>query len=402
MVAEQLRDAGVKSSIILEPVGKNTAPAIALAAFKAQKEDILIVLPSDHYIENISEFNSVIKDACLLADEGHLVTLGIKPTKAHTGYGYIKTGKILRNGFMAELFVEKPNIDEANKYIKDGSYLWNSGMFIFKASVYLDELKKFRPEIYQVCKEAIESSTTDNDFIRIDEGLFNSCPSESIDYAVMENTEEIIVMPLDAGWSDLGSWSSLWDISKKDANDNVIQGDVITQNTNNSFIRSEDRLVTAVGIKNLIIIDTKDALLVAEKDKSEEVKALVETLKEQSRAESEIHREVLRPWGKYDSVDNGQTFQVKRITVNPGAKLSLQKHQYRSEHWVVVSGKARVTRDNEIFILSANESTYIPIGAIHSLENSEKVPLELIEVQSGSYLGEDDIQRFEDLYGRLK
>jgi mannose-1-phosphate guanylyltransferase/mannose-6-phosphate isomerase len=402
LVADQLKEINIKSSIILEPIGKNTAPAIALAAFNAEEDDILVVLPSDHHIGNIKEFNSTIEDAAILAEDNYIVTLGIKPNKPHTGYGYIKTGKILKNGFIANSFVEKPDIDQAKKYLDDGNYLWNSGIFIFKASKYLHELKKFRPEIYKVCELANKESKIDNDFIRIDKDIFNKCSSESIDYAIMENAKDIAVLPLDAEWSDLGSWNSLWDISIKDIDNNVIQGDVVVRDTSNSFIRSENKLITTIGIENIIIVDTKDALLVADKNRSEEVKHLVESLKEQSRNEPEIHREVLRPWGKYDSVDSGKTFQVKRITVNPGAKLSLQKHKYRSEHWVVVSGIARVTLDNKIFMLSPNESTYIPIGAIHSLENVEEIPLELIEVQSGSYLGEDDIERFEDVYGRLE
>ena len=399
-VAEQLNEIDKLGSIILEPVGRNTAPAIAIAAFIANPDDLMLVLAADHVIQDERAFTKSVSDATCLADSGKLVTFGVVPSKPNTEYGYIKRGKIEGAGFIVEKFEEKPTLEVAQEYLSSGNYFWNSGMFLFKASRYLEELKKFCPEIYKACKAATEKTEFDLDFLRIDKEKFESSPSISIDYAVMEKTEDAVVIPMNAGWSDIGSWSSLWDVSEKDFNGNVTQGDVMLYDTTNSYIRSDKKLVTGVGLDNLVIISTKDALMVAHKESVQDVKRIVEELKSKSRTETKLHREVYRPWGKYDSIDNGERYQVKRITVKPGAKLSVQKHQYRSEHWVVVSGVAKVTNGDNTFLLHENESTYIPVGTIHSLENAEKINLEIIEVQSGSYLGEDDIIRFSDIYGR--
>lgn len=400
-VAEQLREVGKLGSIILEPVGKNTAPAIALAAFHSIKEDpLLLVLAADHVIQDNVAFEKSVSAAIPLAESGKLVTFGIVPNEPHTGYGYIKGGKACNPGFEVDKFVEKPSHDLAKEYIASTEHYWNSGMFLFKASRYLEELNNYRPDIYEACKNSLDTTESDLDFLRINKEKFEACPSDSIDYAVMERTEDAVVLPMDAGWSDIGSWSSLWDISKKDENGNSAHGDVLLQNSNNSYIRSDEKLVAVVGIDDLVIVDTKDALMVAHRDSVQDAKIISQQLKSQSRTEWESHREVYRPWGKYDSVDSGDGYQVKRITVKPGAKLSVQMHHHRAEHWIVVSGTAKVTNGDKTLLLSENESTYIPVGVIHALENPGKVNLELIEVQSGSYLGEDDIVRFEDLYGR--
>ena len=401
-VAEQLRAMGKLGSIILEPVGRNTAPAIALAAFQASADDVLLVLAADHVILDQQKFTASVNAALPLAEKGKLVTFGIVPTQAHTGYGYIKRGANIDAGFVVNQFVEKPNAETAKAYLDSGDYYWNSGMFLFKAGRYLDELKAFRPDIYNACEQAMKDTEADLDFVRIDKDAFAACPDESIDYAVMEKTADAVVVPMDAGWNDIGSWSSLWDVSEKDANGNAIVADAITLDTTNSYIRGDDRLVATIGVDDLVIVDTKDALMVVAKDRVQDVKKVVQALKDEGRSEFEFHREVYRPWGKYDSIDNGERYQVKRITVNPGAKLSVQMHHHRAEHWIVVSGTAKVTKGEETFLLAENQSTYIPIGVVHALENPGKVALELIEVQSGSYLGEDDIVRFEDLYGRVK
>lgn len=401
-VAEQLREIDKLGSIILEPVGKNTAPAIALAAFQSIEEDpILLVLAADHVIQDESAFEKAVSEAIPLAESGKLVTFGIVPQKPHTGYGYIKRGDEYGAGFAVEKFVEKPSLDMAHEYVTSGDYYWNSGMFLFKASRYLEELNKFRPDIYDSCKASLEITAFDLDFLRINKEKFEACPSESVDYAVMEKTTDSVVVPMDAGWSDIGSWSSLWDISEKDGNGNAACGDVVLHESHNSYIRTDGKLVAVIGVDDLVIVSTKDVLLVAHKDSVQDVKAVAQQLKAESRTEWEHQREVYRPWGKYDSIDNGERYQVKRITVKPGAKLSVQMHHHRAEHWVVVSGTAKVTNGEKTFILSENESTYIPVGVIHALENPGKVPLEMIEVQSGSYLGEDDIVRFEDIYGRV-
>ena len=351
-------------------------------------------------IKDQAAFERTVIDAIPLAESGKLVTFGIVPHEPHTGYGYIKKGKGESTGFFVDQFVEKPSIDLANNYLSSGQYLWNSGMFMFKASRYLEELKKFRPDILNACESSMLGVDTDLDFLRINEEMFLHCPSESVDYAVMEKTEDAVVVPMDAGWSDIGSWSSLWDISEKNNDGNVAQGDVLLHKSKNCYVRSDDKLVAILGANDLVVVDTKDALMVAHKSSVQDTKIIVNKLKGGSRSEWELHREVYRPWGKYDSIDNGEGFQVKRITVKPGERLSVQMHNHRSEHWIVVSGTAKVTNGKKNFLLSENESTYIPVGAIHSLENPGTVDLKLIEVQTGSYLGEDDIVRFDDKYGR--
>ena len=402
LVAEQLREIDHLGSIILEPVGKNTAPAIALAAITADDDPLLLVLAADHVIRDEVAFTNAVNNAVPLAESGKLVTFGIVPTEAHTGYGYIKMGDQDGSGFVVDKFVEKPSCAVARGYIESGNYLWNSGMFLFKASRYLEELEKFRPDIYAPCVGSAEELASDLDFLRVNKQVFEKCPSESIDYAVMEKTADAVVVPMDAGWSDIGSWSSLWDVSEKDHEGNVTHGDVIVHNTKDCYVRACDRLVAVVGVDNLVVVDTKDALMVAHKDLVQDAKIIAQQLKADQRNEWDLHREVHRPWGKYDSIDNGDRYQVKRITVKPGAKLSVQMHHHRAEHWIVVSGTAKVTNGDKIFILAENESTYIPIGVIHALENPGQNDLELIEIQSGSYLGEDDIVRFEDLYGRVE
>lgn len=399
-VAEQLREIDKLGSIILEPVGRNTAPAIALAALTAKDDPLLLVLAADHVIQDEAAFREAVIRAIPLAEAGKLVTFGIVPSAPHTGYGYIKRGKDLGEGFEVDAFVEKPSSDVAQDYLSSGDYYWNSGMFLFRASNYLEELKKFRPDILEQCQGSVMDVKTDLDFLRINKETFESCPAESVDYAVMEKTSHAVVVPMDAGWSDIGSWSSLWDISEKDGEGNSTHGDVILHNTRNSYVRSDNKLVAVIGVDDLVVVSTKDALMVAHKDSVQDVKMITESLKTQARSEWQLSREVYRPWGKYDSIDSGERYQAKRITVKPGAKLSVQMHHHRAEHWVVVSGTARVTNGDKTFLLSENESTYIPVGVVHALENPGKIELELIEVQSGSYLGEDDIVRFEDRYRR--
>ena len=400
-VAEQLREINKLGSIILEPEGKNTAPAIALAAFKSKKEDpLLLVLAADHVIQDNIAFKKAMSDAIPHAESGKLVTFGIVPTEPHTGYGYIKRGDKRDGAFSVQKFVEKPSSELAKQYTESGEYYWNSGMFLFKASRYLQELKKFRPDIYQACESAMSETQTDLDFLRVNSEKFAKCPSDSVDYAVMENTADAMVVAMDAGWSDIGSWSSLWEINDKDGNGNSISGDVALHKSKDCYVRADDKLVAAVGVDDLVIVSTKDAVMVAHKDSAQDAKVIAQKLKTDKRSEWELHREVYRPWGKYDSLDFGDRYQVKRITVKPGAKLSVQMHHHRAEHWIVVSGTAKVTNGDKTFMLSENESTYIPIGVVHALENPGMVELEIIEVQSGSYLGEDDIVRFEDLYGR--
>jgi mannose-1-phosphate guanylyltransferase len=401
-VAEQLREIDKLGSIILEPVGRNTAPAIALAALSTDDDPLLLVLAADHVIQNEQAFTDAVNQAVPLAEAGKLVTFGIVPNKAHAGYGYIKKGSQEGSGYVVDKFVEKPSIQVAHNYVESGNYLWNSGMFLFKASRYLEELNKFRPDIHAACLDATKETDNDLDFLRVSKEAFEKCPSESIDYAVMEKTSDAVLVPMDAGWSDIGSWSSLWDISEKNNDGNVAQGDVLLHKTKDCYVRSDDKLIAIIGAKDLVVVDTKDALMVAHKDAVQDAKIIAQQLKAVERSEWQLHREVYRPWGKYDSIDNGDGYQVKRITVKPGAKLSVQMHHHRAEHWIVVSGTAKVTNGEKTFLLSENESTYIPVGVIHALENPGKVKLELIEVQSGSYLGEDDIVRFEDIYGRVK
>jgi mannose-1-phosphate guanylyltransferase len=400
-VAEQLREIDKLGPIILEPVGRNTAPAIALAALTAKDDPLLLVLAADHVMQDEDAFREAVIRAIPLAEAGKLVTFGIVPSAPHTGYGYIKRGKDIGEGFEVDAFVEKPSSDVAQDYFSSGDYYWNSGMFLFRASNYLEELKKFRPDILEQCQESVLDVKTDLDFLRIDKDMFESCPAESVDYAVMEKTAHAVVVPMDAGWSDIGSWSSLWDISEKDSEGNATHGDVILRETRNSYVRTDSKLVAVIGVDNLVVVSTKDALMVAHKDSVQDVKMITDSLRAQARSEWQLSREVYRPWGKYDSIDSGDRYQAKRITVKPGAKLSVQMHHHRAEHWVVVSGTALVTNGDKTFLLSENESTYIPIGVVHALENPGKVELELIEVQSGSYLGEDDIVRFDDVYGRV-
>lgn len=403
LAAEQLREIDRLGNIILEPVGKNTAPAIALAAFQLSQTDpeaLMLVLAADHVIQDRLAFEKSVLVAQLAAEKGKMVTFGIVPTHAETGYGYIRRGGKVDEGFEVEQFVEKPSKELALQYVDAGDYYWNSGMFMFKASRYLEELKLHRPDIYSVCEQAMKTTTGDLDFTRISEDIFNECPSDSIDYAVMEKTQDAVVIPLDAQWSDVGAWSALWDISEKDSAGNVLKGDVIVHNSTNSYFNAEQKMIAAVGVDNLVVIETKDAVLVANKDQVQDVKEIVEHLKSNGRTEHHIHREVYRPWGKYDSIDYGERDQVKRITVDPGEKLSIQMHHHRSEHWIVVAGTAKVTNGEQTILVSEDQSTYIPLGTIHALENPGKIPLEMIEVQTGSYLGEDDIVRFEDRYGR--
>ncbi|PAA34562.1 MULTISPECIES: mannose-1-phosphate guanylyltransferase/mannose-6-phosphate isomerase [Pseudomonas] len=405
LAAEQLRLLGLeKAGILLEPVGRNTAPAIALAALQACSEaqdPILLVLAADHLIKDVEAFQTCIQTALPLAQDGKLVTFGIVPTHAETGYGYIEQGiDVGIGGFKVSRFVEKPDLVTAQEYLANGSYFWNSGMFMFRASRYLEELETYRPDILAACRAALAGGSQDMHFTRVDEAAFAACPDDSVDYAVMEKTADAVMVPLDAGWSDIGSWTALWDVSDKDQQGNVFKGDVLNQQSRNTYVHADSRLVATVGLDDLVIVETKDAVLVAHKDHVQDVKKIVEQLKSGSRTEHINHREVYRPWGVYDSVDNGHRYQVKRITVKPGAKLSVQMHHHRAEHWIVVSGTARVTNGEKTYLVCENESTYIPIGQIHALENPGVIPLELIEVQSGSYLGEDDIVRFEDKYGR--
>ncbi|WP_234495032.1 mannose-1-phosphate guanylyltransferase/mannose-6-phosphate isomerase [Vibrio maritimus] len=407
IAAEQMRLGGFKhSGIILEPVARNTAPAIALAALQAinnaneGEEPLLLVLAADHVIDDELSFVSSIQKAKAPATSGKLVTFGIVPNAPETGYGYIKSGSELGDAYAVSEFVEKPDLETAKKYVASKEYYWNSGMFLFKASRYLEELAKYEPEILDICQQAIAAPSQDVEFIRVDAEVFETCPDKSVDYAVMEKTESAVVVPMDAGWNDVGSFSALWQVSEKDSNDNVIKGDVVAVDSTNNYIYAGSKLVSTVGVDNLVVIETKDAILVAAKDKVQNVKSVVSQLKAAERTEYKLHREVYRPWGKYDSIDNGARDQVKRITVKPGERLSVQKHFHRSEHWIVVSGTASVLVGDKTIIVTENESTYIPLGTVHALENPGKIPLEMIEVQTGSYLGEDDIVRFEDRYGR--
>jgi mannose-1-phosphate guanylyltransferase/mannose-6-phosphate isomerase len=408
VVAQQAQEFGADlSSIILEPAGRNTAPAIALAAFDALesaggKASLLLVMAADHVIEDVAAFHAAVEVAKSQAEAGNVVTFGIVPESAHTGYGYIQRGAESGAGaYAVSRFVEKPDSETAQSYLDDGGYYWNSGMFLVAADVYLNELKTFRPDIYSACEKAYLGKTRDVDFLRVDAEAFAACPDESIDYAVMEKTDKAVVVPLSAGWSDVGAWSSLWEIGDQDAFGNVSSGDVLSHNTFSSYIRAEHRLVVTVGLDNIVVVETNDAILVAAKDQVQDVKKIVESLKAKGRSEVSQHRHVYRPWGVYDSIDNGDRYQVKRITVKPGAKLSVQMHHHRAEHWIVVSGTAKVTNGDKEIMLTENQSTYIPVGVVHALENPGVIPLELIEVQSGSYLGEDDIVRFEDRYGRV-
>lgn len=402
MVAEQLREIGVEpAAVILEPVGRNTAPAIAIAALQAVVDNgdaLLLVLPSDHAVLDDAAFHASVHAASAAAKAGKLVTFGIVPASPETGYGYIKA--VAGSGVRAvERFVEKPDLVAAQGYVASGEYFWNSGMFLFKATRYLDELRKLQPAMLSACEQALAKATRDADFVRLDTAMFSACPSDSIDYAVMEKTSDATVIALDAGWSDVGSWSALWEVSPKDINGNAHHGDVIEVGCRNTYAYGS-RLIAMVGLEDVVVVETDDAIMVGHRNRVQDVKEVVSRIKRDSRSEAAAHRKVYRPWGCYDSLDNGARFQVKRITVKPGALLSLQMHHHRAEHWIVVSGTAEVTRGEEVILLTENQSTYIPLGVTHRLRNPGKLPLELIEVQSGSYLGEDDIVRFEDTYGR--
>ena len=404
MMAEQLWDIDAKpATIILEPAGKNTAPAVAMAALTASSEDdVLLVLPADHVIADVLVFHRAVIQARELAEQGYLVTFGIVPTEPETGYGYIKRAASQHGAaFDVAAFVEKPDLETAKGYLATGEFFWNSGMFAFKAGSFLAELEKFNPRMLAVCRQALKAATVDLDFTRPNRELFLSCPADSIDYAVMEKTDKAVVIPLDAGWNDVGSWSALWDVTDKDPFGNAISGDVLTFDTQNSFIHAQNKLVAVVGVHDLVVIETDDAVMIASKDRVQEVKQIVNQLKLNGRSEADIHRKSYRPWGHYDLVDSGDRHQTKRIVVKPGGKLSVQKHHHRAEHWVVVKGTAMVTKGEEKILVTENESIYIPLGIVHCLENPGVIPLEIVEVQSGSYLGEDDIVRLGDQYGRV-
>jgi len=416
VIAEQLRLLGESGTVVLEPCGRNTAPALTLAALAASKDGadpVLLVMPADHVITNVAAFQAVVSQGAALAAAGAVVTFGITPDAPETGYGYIQTGAPFGTANAAARsiarFVEKPDLATAQSYLDAGNYLWNSGLFMMRASVWLSALGVCRADILAACQTAWDAGQTDGEFVRVGKELFAACPSDSIDYAVMEriaaNTTSStlpagVVLPLNAGWSDVGAWDALWQVLPKDASGNVVQGDVLLQDCENTLALSEGRLVACVGVSDLVVVETADAILVSHKDKTQDVKKIVDQLKAQKRPEGSIHRKVFRPWGSYDGVDRGERFQVKRIVVKPGGVLSLQMHHHRAEHWIVVSGTARITRGEEVFLLSENQSTFIPLGTTHRLENPGRVALEMIEVQSGSYLGEDDIVRFEDVYGR--
>ena len=410
VTAEQLRAVGRASrDIVLEPTGRNTAPALTLAALAAQEADpVLLVMPADHVIRDLPGFQKAIDDGIPAALEGAIVTFGIVPTHAETGYGYIRCGADRADGSKAiAAFVEKPDAATAQRYLDSGDYLWNSGLFMVKASVWLKAMAQLQPAMSAACAAAWAGGSRDADFVRVDKALFQACPSDSIDYAVMEKLSAAeglgiagCVVPMSAGWSDVGAWDALWQIADKDASGNVARGDVLFEDSRNTLVYAQDRMVACVGLDDAVIVETPDAVLVARKDKTQNVKQIVAALKAGSRSQASAHRKIHRPWGWYDSIDNGERFQVKRIVVNPGARLSLQMHHHRAEHWIVVKGTAEVTNGEKTFLLGENESTYIPLGHVHRLANPGKLLLEIIEVQSGSYLGEDDIVRFEDNYGR--
>ena len=412
IIAEQLRQIGVRSpQIVLEPVGRNTAPALTLAALAAAEEGdpILLVMPADHVITDLAAFQRAIAVGAKAAAEGALVTFGIVPDHPETGYGYIRAGAALEQDEGARTlqeFVEKPDRATAERYVASGEYYWNSGIFMMKASVWMRAIARFNPDMASACSAAIAARSHDADFIRLDAAAFERSPSDSIDYAVMEKLAAApelgqgVVVPLAAGWSDVGAWDALWAVSAKDADGNAARGEVMFESSRNTLVHAGSRLVAAVGCEDMIVVETPDAVMVAHKDHTQDVKKIVARLKAEGRSLTQTHRKAYRPWGWYDSIDAGERFQVKRIVVNPGAKLSLQMHHHRAEHWIVVKGTAEVTNGERSFLLAENESTYIPLGHTHRLSNPGKVPLEIIEVQSGSYLGEDDIVRFEDTYGR--
>ncbi|WP_422004330.1 mannose-1-phosphate guanylyltransferase/mannose-6-phosphate isomerase [Pyruvatibacter mobilis] len=406
-VASELQQVGISPEVeVLEPVGRNTAPAIAAAAALCaahDPEELLLVLPADHHIARPDLFLDVIAQGAGLAEEGKLVTFGIVPDAPETGFGYIRAGEADgEGGFAVDAFVEKPDADTARGYLDAGGYFWNAGIFLFRADRMIRELEALAPDIWRHAARAVTTGRLDLDFLRLSAEAFELCPSDSIDYAVMEHTKDAVVVPADIGWSDVGSWTALWDIGDKDAHGNVVSGDAVMQETQNTFIRAESRLVATIGVDDLIVVETSDAVLVARRDKVQDVKAVVARLKAEGRAEHEVHARVHRPWGFYEGLDTGERHQVKHLMIKPGAAISLQMHHHRAEHWVVVNGTARVTVGDDTRLLSENESVYIPIGATHRLENPGKMPLSIIEVQSGSYLGEDDIVRFDDVYGRVR
>ena len=404
LVAEQLREIGIATAtIILEPVGRNTAPAVALAALAVVQDnpgDLLLVLAADHVISRVEAFREAVESGARVARDGALITFGIVPKSPETGYGYIKRGDPVAEGFRVDSFVEKPQLGTARQYLESGDYYWNSGKFMFSARSYIEELQNFEPLMLDVCRRSWQGASRDLDFHRIAKSSFEHCPANSIDYAVMEKTSRSVVIPLDAGWNDLGAWSAVWEQGPLDENNNVCRGDVLVQDSHNSFIQAESRLVTLVGMDNAVVVETSDAVLVANKARVQEVKEVVKALLAGGRSEAVLHRKVYRPWGSYEGLTEEAGFQVKRIIVKPGASLSLQLHHKRAEHWIVVRGTATVTRGEEVFELQENQSTFIPVETKHRLENRTNEPVTLIEVQCGSYLGEDDIVRFEDFYGR--
>src|SRR5262245_26408610 len=413
LVAEQLREAGVAPrAIVLEPIGRNTAPAVAVAAMAAAAgapeaargggDAVMLVLPADHVIRDLAAFQVAVANGRKAAEQGKLVTFGVVATKPETGYGYIRRGSGAGPAYPVAQFVEKPDHETATRYLESGEYFWNSGMFMFRVDTVLNELRELAPAIYRACAQAFTASKRDLDFTRLSAQEFGACPSDSFDYAVMEKTKSAVVVPLDAGWSDVGSWSALHEAIDSDAAGNVCLGDVLVADSHNCYLQSTSRLVATVGLDDHVVVETKDAVLVAPKDRVQDVKQLVTELKKQGRYETSLHREVFRPWGSYDSIDSGERFQVKRLVVKPGASMSLQLHHHRAEHWIVVAGTAGMTRGEETFLLEENQSTYIPLGTKHRIENPGKILLHIIEVQSGTYLGEDDIVRFEDKYGREK
>jgi mannose-1-phosphate guanylyltransferase/mannose-6-phosphate isomerase len=402
-VAEQLAAIKMDGRIILEPEGRNTAPAVALAALQAAREDpdtVLLVMPADHVIADVQRFQAAVAQGAKAAADGKLVTFGIVPTHPETGFGYIRATLDGMQAVAVESFVEKPDVKTAKGYVADGKHFWNSGMFLFKASTYLDTLKQLAPEMHAACVESMNKQSLDGLFIRPESEAFLRCPSDSIDYAVMEKAKDVAMIPLDAGWSDVGSWSALYDVLPSDDNGNTLEGDVVVHACEGSYVLAESRLVGVVGLKDVVVVETRDSVLVASKHQSQDVKELVNKLKASNRPETNLHRKVFRPWGSYDGIDADENFQVKRLIVKPGAVLSLQKHAHRSEHWVVVKGTARITRNDEEFDLNVNESTYISIGDVHRIANPYDEPVHIIEVQCGDYLGEDDIVRLEDNYGR--
>ena len=407
MIAEQMRQIdGTPHAIVLEPVGRNTAPAITVAALMLSRDDpdaLMLVLPADHLIGDVAAFHDAIRTAAEAAQHGHLSTFGIVAATPETGYGYIRKGAPLADSagaYQVAGFVEKPDLATAQQYVESGDYFWNSGMFLFRASDFLQELQALRPDILDASRAALDAATLDLDFVRLDPATFEACPSESIDYAVMEHTHRAAMVPADMAWNDIGAWSALWNVAEKDGQGNAIRGDVMLENARDNFVRAETRMVAMLGVSDLVVVETADVVLVAGKDQVQDVKKLVDRLKAEKRCEHLVHKQVYRPWGWYEGIDEGERFQVKRIMVRPGEKLSLQMHHHRAEHWIVVSGTASVTCGDEVMLLTENQSTYIPLGTSHRLENPGKIDLHMIEVQSGTYLGEDDIVRFEDIYKR--